>query len=49
MRRKGVLTLVTVSTVLCLGCMIPCSAEVNQASEGAPPARLYIRLLGTSQ
>jgi hypothetical protein len=49
MYRKGVLPLATISAVLCLAGMDFCSAEVNQAAEGPPPARLYIRLLGTSQ
>ena len=49
MIRKGVLPLVTISAVLCLAGMDFCSAELNKAPEGPPPARLYIRLLGTSQ
>jgi len=49
MKRKGVLPNVAISAVLCLVGIDFCSAEGNKASEGPPPARLYIRLLGTSQ
>jgi hypothetical protein len=48
MKRKGVLPLVTISAVLCLAGTDRGGAEVNQTSDGPQPARLYIRLLGTS-
>jgi hypothetical protein len=49
MKRKGVLPLMTISAVLCLGDIGPSSAGVKQAARDPQPARLYVRLLGTSQ
>jgi hypothetical protein len=49
MKRKRVVPPATIFAVLCLAGMDFCTAEVNQASEGPPPERLYVQLLGTSQ